>query len=44
MGSGLGAAGVVHTLTAQGVIVCPDCSVMQSISTAVTLIASSPLS
>src|SRR5262245_36357294 len=36
MGSGLGAAGVMHTLTAIPVIVWPDFSVMQSMPTAVT--------
>ncbi|APR88056.1 hypothetical protein A7982_13405 [Minicystis rosea] len=41
-GIGLGAAGVVHTLTAQGVIVWPDFSVMQSIMTAVTPIRPPP--
>jgi hypothetical protein len=32
----------VQTLTAQGVIECPELSVMQSISTAVTLIELPP--
>src|SRR5262249_9458706 len=43
-GTGLGAAGVVHTLTAHGVIWWPDRSVMQSIMTAVTLIVDPPVS
>ena len=36
IGSGAGAAGVKHTLTAIGTSACPDFSVMQSIITAVT--------
>src|SRR5215204_6411634 len=36
MGSGLGAAGVVHTLTAMPTMLWPDFSVMTSILTAVT--------
>jgi hypothetical protein len=35
-GMGLGAAGVVQTLTAMGVIVCPDFSVMTAMLHAVT--------
>jgi hypothetical protein len=40
IGSGLGAVGVVHTLTASGVTECPLFSVITAISSAVTLLIS----